>query len=157
MKRYTCKDMIKLLFVSFVTIFLLLVIWVLIIFIIGRNDLLIPCSIIVASFLIFLTPFYILAFKEHLGKVLIDDNNVTLFLFNKKYIIKRNQRCIMHCERERVRRQGPGRQFVKIRVGDSKDVIPIKIMDKEIINELTEALDIQRSPSYYRFDWEKEN
>ena len=45
---------------------------------------------------------------------------------------------------------------IKIRVKGEKDIIPIKIMDEDIIKELTSVLTIRRNPQDFKFEWEND-
>ena len=94
--------------------------------------------------------------KPYFGKILIEDDKINLYLFRKEYSIIRGQICIMYIEPEKSDKLSEKLMFsIRLRIKGEKEIIPIKIMDYEIIKEIFDILIIRKEPQDFIFEWEK--
>lgn len=154
-KRFVCKERIKngiLLMTSEFAYCLVLMTFI--IFLNETNNYLIPIAVFafIAFCMIIITFIYMI---QYLGKIYINDNVVTLTLLNKKYTFFLYQVVIIYINYEMTPRfSGHKIYSIKIRIKGEKNIIPIKIIDEDVIKYLFENLNFRREPQDFKFEWE---
>lgn len=158
MKMYVCKEKLKagLLAIILELIYPMLIA-LLISFLAEFDDTAIVISAVLGALWISIVlTITILELRQYLGRISIEKNRVALFLFQKEYSIDFGKICIMYIEPEKVSRFSQKKTVsIKLRIKGEKNVIPIKIMNYEIIKELFNVLKIRKEPQDYKFEWEE--
>lgn len=154
-KRFVCKERIKNGILVMTSEFAYgLVLMTFMIFLNETNNYLIPIavSMFIAFGMIIITFIYMI---QYLGKIYINDNVVTLTLLNKKYTFFLNQVVIIYINYEMTPRfSGHKIYSIKIRIKGEKNIIPIKIIDEDVVKYLFENLNFRREPQDFKFEWE---
>ena len=158
MKRYVCKDKLKTGTIVIIMEFLSSLLFILFIMLMGNFE----TKIIFTSIIVGLSYFApmilvtLIELKQYFGKILIEDDKINLYLFSKEYSIIRGQICIMYIEPEKSDKLSEKLMFsIRLRIKGEKEIIPIKIMDYEIIQEIFDILIIRKEPQDFMFEWEK--
>lgn len=89
----------------------------------------------------------------YFGKISSDGDNIVLSKFNKKYTIKTGQKIVFNlCNPWTPRFTNSPIYPMKIRVKGTKEIIPIQIIDKEVIEFLRSKLVYTVNPPDFDFD-----
>jgi len=89
----------------------------------------------------------------YFGTIACDGNNVVLSKFNKKYTIKVGQKVVFYFFNSWTPRYTNSPIYpMKIRVKGEKEIIPIQIIDKEVIEFLRQNLDYVIEPADFDFN-----
>ena len=154
-KRYVCKKRIKNGILLMISEFIFgLVLMIFMIFSNETNNYLMPIAVstFIAFGMIIITFIYMI---QYLGKIYINDNVVTLTLLNKKYTFFLDQVVIIYINYEMTPRfSGHKIYSIKIRIKGEKNIIPIKIIDEDVVKYLFENLNFRREPQDFKFEWE---
>lgn len=156
MKRFVCKERIKTgIQLIFIELLFSILITIFILFMCDFQRIVMPIIIGLISFIIMMGV-TLIEIKQYCGKISINNDEINLFLFNKCYSFNIKQICIFYINYEMTPRfTGKKLYSVKIRIKGEKNIIPIKIMDEDIIKELLKILIIRREPQDFKFDWEQ--
>ena len=156
MKRFVCKERIKTgIQLIFIELLFSILITIFILFMCNFQRIVMPIIIGLISFIIMMGV-TLIELKQYCGKISINNDEIILFLFNKCYSFNIKQICIFYINYEMTPRfTGKKLYSVKIRIKGEKNIIPIKIMDEDIIKELLKILIIRREPQDFKFDWEQ--
>lgn len=156
MKRFVCKERIKTgIQLFFIELLFSILITIFILFMCDFQRIVMPIIIGLISFIIMMGV-TLIELKQYCGKISINNDEIILFLFNKCYSFNIKQICIFYINYEMTPRfTGKKLYSVKIRIKGEKNIIPIKIMDEDIIKELLKILIIRREPQDFKFDWEQ--
>lgn len=152
-KRFVCRKMLKMGFYCAVADVIANFLLTMLLIILDKNinivvSIAIPCSM--ALILLVLIFFSMI---PYFGRISYEDGVIILWKFKNKYEIKSNKR-VVFIFRNPWRPRFTNRSIypMKIRVKGEKEIIPIQIIDKEVIEFLRQNLDYVVEPADFDFN-----
>lgn len=152
-KRFVCRKMLKMGFCCAVADVIGNFLLTMLLIILAKNinivvSIAIPCSL--ALILLVLIVFLMI---PYFGRISYEDGVITLWKFNNKYEITSNKK-VVFIFRNPWRPRFTNRSIypMKIRVKGEKEIIPIQIVDKEVIEFLRLKLNYVVDPQDFDFN-----
>ena len=100
--------------------------------------------------------FTIILFRKYLGRITCTNNKIVLCLLNKKYEIHTSKIYIVYINYEgNLPFRNKKIYSIQLREKGMKNIIPVKIMDNDVIKYLISILKWRKDPQDFMFDWER--
>lgn len=100
--------------------------------------------------------FTIILFRKYLGRITCTNNKIVLCLLNRKYEIHTSKIYIVYINYEgNLPFRNKKIYSIQLREKGMKNIIPVKIMDNDVIKYLISILKCRKDPQDFMFDWER--